>query len=88
VIVDILPEISGIDFDRAWRRHVMEMIDARTGLEVHFISSADLIATKEAAGRAQDLADVERASEGASSATAHPAEAPACGNNEDAPETL
>jgi hypothetical protein len=59
VMVDILPEISGVDFDRAWRRRVTETIDAGTGLEVPFISSADLIAAKEAAGRAQDLADAE-----------------------------
>lgn len=59
VMVDILPEIAGVDFDKAWRRRVVETIDAETGLQVSFISADDLIATKEAAGRAQDLADVE-----------------------------
>lgn len=59
VMVDILPEISGVDFDPAWRRRVMETIDAETGLQVAFISAADLIAAKQAAGRAQDLADVD-----------------------------
>jgi uncharacterized nucleotidyltransferase DUF6036 len=59
VMVDILPEIAGVEFDRAWRRRVMETIDAETGLKAPFISVADLIAAKEAAGRAQDLADAE-----------------------------
>ena len=59
VMVDILPEISGVDFDRAWRRRVTETVDATTGLKVPFISAADLIAAKEAAARPQDLADVE-----------------------------
>jgi hypothetical protein len=59
VMVDILPEISGVDFDHAWRRRVMETIDAETGLKAAFISADDLIAAKMAAGRAQDLADVE-----------------------------
>ena len=74
VMVDILPEISGVDFDRAWRRRVMETIDAETGLRVPFISAADLIAAKEAAGRAQDLADVEalRTARGREQAAAQP----------------
>jgi hypothetical protein len=46
LMVDIPPEMSGIDFDRAWRRRVTETIDAGTGLEAHFISSADLIGAK------------------------------------------
>jgi hypothetical protein len=59
VMVDILPEIAGVEFDQAWRRRVIETIDAETGLKAPFISAADLIATKEAVGRAQDLADAE-----------------------------
>jgi hypothetical protein len=59
VMVDILPEISGVDFDHAWQRRVMETIDAETGLKAAFISADDLITAKVAAGRAQDLADVE-----------------------------
>ena len=35
------------------------MIDAKTGLKAFFISSADLVAAKLAAGRPQDLADVD-----------------------------
>lgn len=59
VMVDILPEISGVDFEQAWQQRVMETIDAETGLKVAFISADDLITAKVAAGRAQDLADVE-----------------------------
>jgi hypothetical protein len=59
VMVDILPEISGVDFDQAWRRRVMATIDAETGLKAAFISADDLITAKMAAGRAQDLADAE-----------------------------
>jgi hypothetical protein len=58
VMVDILPEIGGVEFDRAWSQRVTATIDAKTGLQVAFISAADLIAAKEAAGRPQDLADV------------------------------
>jgi len=58
VMVDILPEISGVEFDDAWSRRVVETIDAKTGLQAIFISAADLIAAKQAAGRPQDLADV------------------------------
>jgi len=58
IMVDILPEISGVDFNAAWRRRVMATIDAETGLQAAFISATDLIASKEAAGRPQDLADV------------------------------
>jgi hypothetical protein len=59
VMVDILPEIAGVDFDHAWQRRVMEIIDAETGLKAAFLSAADLIAAKLASGGAQDLADVE-----------------------------
>jgi hypothetical protein len=58
VIVDILPEIEGVDFDRAWANRVEAVIDPATDLTAFFISSADLIAAKLAAGRPQDIADV------------------------------
>jgi hypothetical protein len=58
VMVDILPEIAGVDFDGAWRRRVEVTIDVETGLRAQFISGADLIAAKLAAGRPQYLADV------------------------------
>ena len=58
VAVDILPEIDGVDFDRAWERRVQGVIDMASGLTAHFISGADLMAAKLAAGRPQDMADV------------------------------
>jgi hypothetical protein len=57
--VDILTAIPGVDFEGAWERRVEDVIDAKTGLKAFFISSGDLIAAKLAAGRAQDLADVD-----------------------------
>jgi len=59
VAVDILTEIDGVDFDRAWERRVEGVIDPANGLKASFISGADLMAAKIAAGRPQDLADVE-----------------------------
>jgi hypothetical protein len=58
VMVDILPEIGGVNFDRAWQRRVEAIIDTVSGLTATFISSEDLIAAKLAAGRPQDIADV------------------------------
>jgi len=58
VIVDILPEIKGVDFDRAWQNRVEAIIDVQSGLSAAFISREDLVAAKLAAGRPQDLADV------------------------------
>ncbi len=57
--VDILPDIPGADFDAAWDRRVEGVIDRETGLKASFISAEDLIATKLAAGRPQDLADAD-----------------------------
>jgi hypothetical protein len=59
LMVDILPGIVGIDFDQAWQRRIEVMIDAETGLKAFFISREDLIAATLAAGRPEDLADVE-----------------------------
>src|SRR5450759_4926601 len=58
VAVDILTEIDGVDFDRAWERRVEGVIDTASGLRACFISGADLMAAKIAAGRPQDIADV------------------------------
>ncbi|HXJ39485.1 MAG TPA: nucleotidyl transferase AbiEii/AbiGii toxin family protein [Bryobacteraceae bacterium] len=57
--VDIMPSIEGVEFDAAWERRVEALIDGAIGLKVPFISKADLIAAKLAAGRLRDLADVE-----------------------------
>lgn len=59
VAIDVLPGIDGVDFDAAWERRVQGLIDPESGLTAFFISSADLVAAKLAAGRPQDLADVE-----------------------------
>jgi hypothetical protein len=56
---DILPAIPGVDFDAAWERRVETLIDAATGLKANFISADDLIASKLASGRPQDLADAD-----------------------------
>lgn len=59
VAIDILPEIKGITFANAWKNRVEVVVDPETGLTAHFISRADLVKAKLAAGRLQDLADVE-----------------------------
>ena|SRR5437899_6713991 len=56
---DILPDITGVDFDAAWERRVEGVLDTATGLKAFFISSVDLVAAKLASGRPQDLADVD-----------------------------
>jgi hypothetical protein len=55
---DLLPELPGVDFESAWERRVEGVIDPQSGLTAFFISAQDLIASKLAAGRPQDLADV------------------------------
>ena len=61
VMVDIMPKISGVEFDAAWQRRVNVQID--DGLTAPFISREDLLAAKVSAGRTQgrtqDLVDVD-----------------------------
>jgi hypothetical protein len=57
VMVDIMPKISGVEFEEAWKRRVDVRID--DDLSVPFISREDLLVAKLAAGRAQDLIDVD-----------------------------
>ncbi len=59
LMIDILPSMVGIDFDAAWERRDQIQVDSTTGLRASVISRPDLIAVKLAAGRKQDLADVE-----------------------------
>jgi len=54
--VDILMSIPGVKFSIAWSRRKQLTID---GIEMNFISKEDLIASKEASGRSQDLIDVK-----------------------------
>ena len=56
VRVDILMSIPGVKFSSAWSRRKQLTID---GVEMNFISKEDLIASKKASGRAQDLIDVK-----------------------------
>ena len=58
VMIDILPEIEGGDFEHAWATRVDAVIDPQTGQTASFIAIEDLIAAKLASGRPQDLADV------------------------------
>jgi len=57
--VDSLTEIPGVEFDAAWERRVEDVIDIQAGLKASVISRPDLITAKLAAGRPQDLADVD-----------------------------
>jgi hypothetical protein len=56
---DILPSIPGVDFDDAWERRVETVIDTASGFKASFISAEDLIASKLASGRPQDIADAD-----------------------------
>jgi hypothetical protein len=59
--VDILMGIPGIQFEACWNRRMEVDFE---GLKVIFISKQDLIASKRAAGRPQDLIDADLLSEG------------------------
>jgi hypothetical protein len=72
--VDILPDIPGVDFEAAWERRVEGVIDPESGLKAVFISAPDLIASKLAAGRPQDIADAEAVRKAAETRSQKPAE--------------
>lgn len=55
--VDILTEVTGVEFGRAWERRVSSTF---FGVPVNFISLDDLIANKEALGRASDVNDLRK----------------------------
>jgi hypothetical protein len=65
--IDILQELTAVDFDSAWNAGEDGMIDS--DIPVRYISPADLIKNKLAIGRHRDLADVDaiRESEAANS---------------------
>jgi len=54
--VDVLMGIPGVRFDECWGRRVEVDFE---GLKIIFISKQDLIASKRAAGRPQDLIDAD-----------------------------
>lgn len=71
LMIEILPDIKGVEFDGAWGKRVETTIDPETGLKAFFISREDLIAGKLASGRPQDLADVDAIRKAAESQGPH-----------------
>ncbi len=57
VRIDILTEITGVEFCDAWTKRVGSTF---FGVPVHFISLDDLIANKQALGRDSDLKDLKQ----------------------------
>lgn len=55
--IDIFKSVLGVNFDEAWPERLTLSID---GVEIHFPSRRHLIQSKIAAGRGQDLIDVQR----------------------------
>jgi hypothetical protein len=55
--IDILQQVSGLDFDSAWEHRLESLIDENTPALV--ISRDDFIRNKLASGREQDLLDVK-----------------------------
>lgn len=64
VRIDILTEITGVEFGDAWRKKAASTF---FGVPVHFISLDDLIANKQALGRSSDLKDLKQNSKSKSS---------------------
>jgi hypothetical protein len=55
--IDILTEITGVEFPDAWRKRVASTF---FGVPVNFISLEDLVANKQALGRSSDLKDLKQ----------------------------
>ena len=58
VRIDILTEITGVEFSNAWKKRVPSSF---FGVPVHFISIEDLMTNKKALGRSSDLKDLTQA---------------------------
>jgi hypothetical protein len=58
--IDILTELTGVDFESAWRSRVVHRVGS---LDIPFLDRETLIRNKRATGRLRDLADVERLEE-------------------------
>lgn len=54
--IDILTEITGVDFDRAWVNRVEASLE---GERIFYLGKEDYITNKKATGRARDLSDIE-----------------------------
>lgn len=57
VRIDILTEITGVEFSNAWKKRVRSTF---FGVPVYFISLDDLAANKLALGRSSDLKDLKQ----------------------------
>ncbi len=57
VRIDILTEITGVEFSEAWEKRVASTF---FGVPVNFISLDDLIVNKQALGRSSDLKDLKQ----------------------------
>jgi hypothetical protein len=57
VRIDILTEITGVDFPDAWKKKVASTFFS---VPVHFISLDDLVTNKRALGRSSDLTDLQQ----------------------------
>jgi hypothetical protein len=55
--IDILTSISGVSFEQAWNRRIVDKLEDIPSTIIH---RDDLIASKRAAGRPQDLADARK----------------------------
>jgi hypothetical protein len=55
--IDILFDLTGLTFATAWERREPALVG---DIKANFLSRVDLIINKEAVGRKQDLADVEK----------------------------
>jgi len=54
--IDLLTDVSGLDFEDAWGNRTMHSIGPRA---VPFLSREDLIRNKRASGRPKDVADLD-----------------------------
>lgn len=54
--IDLLTQLSGLDFDEAWNNRKMHSFGSR---ETPFLGRDDLICNKRACGRPKDLADLD-----------------------------
>ena len=54
--IDLMTDITGLDFETAWRNRVTHRVGSR---DLPFLSREDLIRNKKMTGRPKDLADLE-----------------------------
>lgn len=53
--IDVLTQISGVEFDDAWREHQAVEID---GMQIPVIGKSELLTNKKSTGRAKDETDI------------------------------